>query len=783
MSADPAAIGQTTRVDAAVAAPRPWVWPLDLARYDRAGALTPAERAALDLLGDEARGWWFRPRRATAERRAAWAALARLLAPLRAARDALDLPHPAQVVSANVAVGILLRECGREGRRFWGWAPATWVRVLGASHDAFEAAYPGSRGGSVRHCAIAIAYLLRCFDALDDLGRYRRFVLAGKVFGRDQVSAALARLDGVLAGWGYPSADAGSAFARVLSGALLAQGSPCLEDLSPAVLAALPAGGSHEDQTLAHRLRRGLAALGLGEPPPGRAGPAMPEQGIDPIWEAWVRRWEATSTLAPLTRRHVRGRLLRLGRWLGGAHPEAADPATWTRGLCAEAVAAIDRMRVGEYAQRHDCLGDRVGRPLSANAKENYLTSLRQFFRDCQDWGWIPARFPPTRVFATPRGVRAVLGPDPRVLADDLWAKLLWAGLNLAEADLAPLHAGGLFYPPAFVRALALTWLFSGLRSDEIVRLRVGCVRWQAAEHAADEGTDAVPPAICLLDVPVHKTGAAFTKPVDAVVGRAIEAWEAVRPDQPRLPDGKTGESVAFLFCYRARPLRTRYLNLRLIPLLCRKAGVPEGDARGRITSHRARATIASQLYNAKEPMTLFELQAWLGHRTPRSTQYYARITPTTLAKAYTDAGYFARNVRTIEVLLDRDAVQGGAAEMGAPWQYFDLGHGYCTYTFFEQCPHRLACARCDFYLPKVSTTAQLVEAKANLQRMRLEIPLTEGERAAVEDGVTAVEALIARLADTPTPAGPTPRELQAAFIPVATLDSPARRMPREKAP
>ena len=66
-------------------------------------------------------------------------------------------------------------------------------------------------------------------------------------------------------------------------------------------------------------------------------------------------------------------------------------------------------------------------------------------------------------------------------------------------------------------------------------------------------------------------------------------------------------------------------------------------------TAHRVRATIASQLYNAKEPMTLFELRAWLGHSSPSSTQHYARITPVTLTKAYTDAGYFARDVRTIE--------------------------------------------------------------------------------------------------------------------------------------
>jgi len=55
--------------------------------------------------------------------------------------------------------------------------------------------------------------------------------------------------------------------------------------------------------------------------------------------------------------------------------------------------------------------------------------------------------------------------------------------------------------------------------------------------------------------------------------------------------------------------------------------------------------------------MTLFELQAWLGHRSPQSTQFYAKISPNTLTKAYGDAGYFTRNMRTIEVLVDRDAV------------------------------------------------------------------------------------------------------------------------------
>ncbi|MFJ9953678.1 hypothetical protein [Kitasatospora sp. NPDC091207] len=216
------------------------------------------------------------------------------------------------------------------------------------------------------------------------------------------------------------------------------------------------------------------------------------------------------------------------------------------------------------------------------------------------------------------------------------------------------------------------------------------------------------------------------------------------------------------------------YINNTVIPMLCRKAGIPAANVRGNITSHRARSTIASRLSNAKEPMTLSELQAWLGNRSSQSTQYYAKNTPNTLTKAYTDAQYFSRNVRTIEVLIGRDVVTSDAAAAGEPWQHYDLGHGFRSYTFFEQCQHRMACARCDFYAPKDSTKAQLIEANDNLQRMAAAIPLADDERAAVDDGQQALDRPLARLADTPTPAGPTPRELDvpatARLLPLVVL-------------
>jgi hypothetical protein len=283
----------------------------------------------------------------------------------------------------------------------------------------------------------------------------------------------------------------------------------------------------------------------------------------------------------------------------------------------------------------------------------------------------------------------------------------------------------------------------------------VGCIRWQR-----DVGAEATSVPTCLLDVPVNKTATAFTKPVDAILGEAVETWQRARLAHPSMLDRKTGAMVDYLFVHRGRRIARDYLNRSLIPILCTKAGVPLADARGRITSHRARATIASQLYNARDPLTLFELQAWLGHASPASTQHYAAVTPTKLTGAVQRAGYFQRNLRTVEVLVDQNAVRNGAATSGQPWRFYDLGHGLCSYDFFDQCPHRMACAKCSFYVPKQSARAQALEAKANLARMLQEIPLLEEERAAVEDGVEAMTRLADGLREVATPDGRTPAEI-----------------------
>ncbi|MBO0807738.1 MAG: site-specific integrase [Actinobacteria bacterium] len=732
--------------------------------WDRRGQLLASETAAIVAIGPVG----LRRNRATGiPRRTArhWKAISRLVQPLDAARETLHHDDDPKFRRAGAqAAAIVLQHCADSGRPYWAWPELEWARLCGSSAGEFFTARTLPTEQTVRPFLVALGYLLGGFTGFQHLGNFNRLHLACLVFGEDAIEASIQQAAGILDQWGYQNPlRAKHRLRGIFSQALLINHSPRLEDLTTEAFEALRAHPANAGRyrEMIYALQRACASLGSCDPPvrPGRNN-APGIDGTSPHWAAWVERWHATSPLSPRVRAIVRTIMAKAGRWLAAEHPEITEPGQWTRQTCAAWVAAVDRMAVGDYVQRHDHIQARAGKPILPRSKVHILGATRTFLRDLQEWEWIPRRFDPARALAVPRSVNALIGTSPRVIAEEVWAKLMWAGLNLQAADLP--GCADSYYPIELIRALTLTWLFSGLRSDELSRLRAGCIRWQhdGQPIAGDAADVLAEDAVCLLDVPVHKTGTAFTKPVDPIVGQAIEAWQALRPAQPPRLDRKTGEHADILFSVRAHPVARDYINRALIPALCAKAGVPDADVRGKITSHRARSTIASQLYNAKEPMTLFELQAWLGHRNPASTQHYAKITPNTLTKAYTQAGYFARNIRTIEVLLDRDAVTTGAAAGGQPWQHYDLGHGYCSYTFFEQCPHRMACARCDFYTPKDSSHAQLLEAKDNLQRMLASIPLTDDERAAVEDGKAALDALLARLTDIPTPAGATPRQI-----------------------
>ncbi len=751
-----------------------WSWPLDVSRYDRTPLLSQQEQRAVAVFAQRPRD-----RAAVVAEACRQGTLARLLEPLR---DALAVTHGEERFKVH-STYLVLRKCARDGRPFWAWERETWLHVLGTSMAEFFRMHKPGNPTDLRQYLIAVAYLLDCFSDFQALGGIEMASLAFKIFGRERVEATFTPVLAVSAQWGYSRKDE-AAFRSVMAETLLLNRSPHAGDLTRPFLEQVHAAMAPmpERRAMVYRLSRILVHLGLLTSPlpllgglPASTYKAERERGIAPEWVAWVERWFTTTTRPLHTRLDMRRDLLRVGRWLAVHHPEVTTPAQFTRELAAELVAAANQMCIGDFScENLNVPLKEPGKPWSATRKHGFLGVLRRCLTDAQEWGWEERRFNPQRVFATPRSLKHQIRIAPRTISDDIWAKLLWAGLNLRAED-CPLRGhhrthrwpkAGLeraplpgefesYYPLEMIRALAILWLFSGLRSDELSRLRVGCARMQTV--VTGEGTpvttgETQSKPVCLLDIPVHKTGRAFTKPVDPLVGEAIAAWETVRPAQPDLADPKTGERVQFLFCCRAKRLSKTYLNHTLIPALCQRAGIPRTDARGSISSHRARSTIASQLFNAREPMTLFELQAWLGHQSPATTQHYVSTSPTKLAQAYKDAGYFSRNVRAIEVLVDRNAITCGAAANGAPWRYYDLGHGWCSYEFFDQCPHRMACARCDFYVPKESARGQWLETRDGLLKMLQEIPLSDEERAAVDGDVQALDRLLERLKEVSTP-------------------------------
>jgi integrase len=749
-----------------------WVWPINISAYDRNPTLSEAERTALSSR--------FKEGQTKQERDSSKLMLTRLLQPIE---DVLTFLH-ADANTRYDMIRVLLFEMHRRGTAFWAWSGEDWLESVCSDPTTFALRYGRScDAGNIdqaRRFLPVLSYLCHLPPDIDAwLQFFIPYALARRIFGSAAIDDAVEQLMAILRSWGYHPKLRDN-FRTCVCYLLLRNQSPHLQDLTSDLLEIIALQCSIPSvQNYLYRVSRALHALGF----IARALPYAPGAGypsasgtdgsVSAEWLSWCQRWRKQSTLQQRDGYYYP--LLKVGRWLSVHHPEIQSPADWSYELAGEFIAAVNEMKIGEWSdadQRSRMPADRVGLPLHPRTKDRILEAMRTFLRDCQEWGWIPVRLNPHRALQTPGSIRKLIGPDPRVIEKDVWAKILWAAMNLEAQDLPVLGGMATAYPLEMVRAIAMVWCFAALRANEIQRLRVGCIRWQYEDVMIPETGEILPKdATCFLDIPVNKTSTAYTKPVHPLVGKRIKEWEDMRPrEQPKALDGKTSEMVQFLFSYRGRRISRGYLTRFLIPLLCRKAGVPDEDSRGAITSHRARATIASMLYNAREPLDIFQLKEYLGHKHLFSTQHYLKVDPTRLASQVAKAGYLEQNLATVEVLLDQDAVRSGAAARGEVWKYYDLGHGFCTNDFWADCKHRMACARCPFYRPKTGTMDQLIEGKANLVRMLEFVRLTDEEKLLVTEGIELHQELIEKLADVPTPVGPTPRELERSRQPETTV-------------
>jgi hypothetical protein len=204
----------------------------DLTRYRRRLTLTRAETTGLIALGAE--GLRRSRARGAVGNDASWATLAGLVGPID---DALATLHhndsPLHRLAASDAAALVLGQCLRVERSWWGWTAADWRELLGVDATAFRAAVTWPASTTVRSFVLALAYLLGGFSEFHLIGMFDRRNLAGLVFGDDAVDNTLAEVASLLGSWGYRGHDdSGPPLPGAFSQFLLLNRSPLMADLT-----------------------------------------------------------------------------------------------------------------------------------------------------------------------------------------------------------------------------------------------------------------------------------------------------------------------------------------------------------------------------------------------------------------------------------------------------------------------------------------------------------------------------------------------------------------------
>lgn len=282
------------------------------------------------------------------------AALSPLLQPIY---DVLKITAACNA-ARNSAIHLLVEEMHLRRTTFWAWTEAEWLEVLCPTEREFHVRHRWS--GNCRQYVIAISYLLSGFTNIYAIGTFFQYRLAIKVFGQAAVDEAMRRVREDLQSIGYGS-RAKSVVPTALYEALLLNRSPRLEDLTIEVLEAVRQQSTPYIKrgvgTISHTLQRlGIITRTLSRTI--KADDTVDRyRAVDDVplqWTGWCLRWRDTSTLAPSSRTALYYNMLKVGRWLAHHHPDVLSLGLWTRELALEYVAAVDRMRVGEWEHSED---------------------------------------------------------------------------------------------------------------------------------------------------------------------------------------------------------------------------------------------------------------------------------------------------------------------------------------------------------------------------------------------------------------------------------------------
>ena len=314
------------------------------------------------------------------------------------------------------------------------------------------------------------------------------------------------------------------------------------------------------------------------------------------------------------------------------AHLVATDPG------CVS-VAAIERRHIESYklalAARTGASGDK---PIATQTIRHNLGMVRTFFERVIDWGYDDA---PRRVPVFTGDIPKADEPLPRFLDDPTAAKFM------AALATDPNRRRRLM-----VELLARTGMrvgeLAGVRDDAMYK--IGSTWW--------------------LRVPVGKLHNDRMVPLHPMLVGLINDYRTWR-----------GESRTGLLVERDdhRPFDRRTIH-RYVAAVARRAGV------GHVHPHQLRHTLATQCIH--RGMSLDAVAALLGHRSPRMTIVYARISDATVAEQY---------FRAIGAVESQAAVPAGERSSSPALKRL-LGNGRCTRPLELDCRFQTICESCGFY-------------------------------------------------------------------------------------
>lgn len=293
--------------------------------------------------------------------------------------------------------------------------------------------------------------------------------------------------------------------------------------------------------------------------------------------------------------------------------------------------------------------------PISKTTIRHNLGMLRTFFERIIDWGWDDA---PRRVPIFVGDIPKADEPTPKFLDDPTAAKFM-----------ATLAADPNRRRRLLVELLARTGMrageLRGLRDDAMYR--VGDTWW--------------------LRIPIGKLHNDRSVPLHPLLVGLITDYQAWR-----------GPSRDGFLLERddGQPFDRRTIA-RYVEAVARRAGV------GHVHPHQLRHTLATQCLN--RGMSLEAIAALLGHRSPRMTLVYARISDTNVADQYFAA------TQAVEAEAASGPRADGDHESAEKHRRL-LGNGQCTRPLELDCRFQTICEGCGFY----ETGSEFVEV---LRRQR----------------------------------------------------------------